>query len=209
MKHAFIDVYADLNTPLHRMDARLKVVVLFLLLFLIIFSPIRNIPLFVFYAASTMALTCISRIPAGFIIKRAAGVLPFIVIISVSALFRKGGLVLFLNCLIKSMLAMFLVLLVSSTTKFNELLVAFRQLKMPGLFVSLLSFMYRYLFLLEDEVLKKKRAYESRNINNRNNLGKARVLGNILGIIFIHTYERAERVYLAMCARGYDGKESN
>lgn len=209
MKHAFIDAYANLNTPLHRMDARQKVVILFLLLFLVIFSPITNTPLFISYILLTLALTCASRVPAGFIIKRASRILPFIIIISVSALFRKGGLVLFLNCLVKSMLAMFLVLLVSSTARFNELLGAFRQLKVPGLFISLLSFMYRYLFLLEDEVLKKKRAYESRNINNRNNLRKARVLSNILGIIFIHTYERAERVYLAMCARGYDGKESN
>jgi len=74
--------------------------------------------------------------------------------------------------------------------------------------LSLLSFMYRYLFLLEDQLLRTKRAFESRNIN-KNGFKNIRALSNVLGTLFIRTYERAERIYMAMCARGYDGEKNN
>jgi cobalt/nickel transport system permease protein len=68
--------------------------------------------------------------------------------------------------------------------------------------------MYRYLFLLEDQLLRTKRAFESRNIN-KNSFKIISALSNVLGTLFIRTYERAERVYMAMCARGYDGEKNN
>jgi cobalt/nickel transport system permease protein len=68
--------------------------------------------------------------------------------------------------------------------------------------------MYRYLFLLEDQLLRTKRAFESRNIN-KNGFKNIRALSNVLGTLFIRTYERAERIYMAMCARGYDGEKNN
>jgi cobalt/nickel transport system permease protein len=89
------------------------------------------------------------------------------------------------------------------------LLEALRQLKVPKLFIQLLSFMYRYSFLLEDQLLRCRRAYDSRNINGKNNFRKARIFSNILGTVFIRTYERAERLYLAMCARGYENEKNN
>jgi len=90
-----------------------------------------------------------------------------------------------------------------------QLLEALNQLRVPSLFVRILSFMYRYSFLLEDEFLRKRRAYESRRAGNSNNFRKARIFSNIIGTVFVHTYERAERIYLAMCARGYIGEEGS
>lgn len=209
MHHAFIDIYAGLDTPLHRLDAKIKTIFLITFLLLIILSPIRWIMLFLIYGLATIALIYFSRVPMKFIFKRIFEIMPFIVIITFSSLFRERGYLLFLNCMVKATLAMLLILVISSTTRFVHLLKALEQLKMPKLFIHLLSFMYRYSFLLEDQFLRTRRSYESRNINGKNNFKKVKILSNILGTVFIHTYERAERVYLAMCARGYGDEQSN
>lgn len=209
MKHAFIDTYADLDTPVHRLEPRVKVVGAVVFLFTIILTPITCKVYFLFYALAVFFLIHLSKIPPYFIFKRLANIFPFIIIVSVSMLFRRHGYVLFIGCLIKSGLATLLMLLISSTTKFSQLLDALKRLGMPVLFISLFSFMYRYSFLLEDQILRSMRAYESRSTGKLNNRAKVKIFGNILGTIFIRTYERAERVYLAMCARGYANEKSD
>jgi cobalt/nickel transport system permease protein len=64
--------------------------------------------------------------------------------------------------------------------------------------------MYRYVFLIEDELMTMKLAKESRSFGGPA-LFHAKAFSNILGSLFIRSYERAEEVYLAMCARGFDG----
>jgi len=209
MKHAFIDTYADLNTPLRELNARIKIILLVIFLLLIILTPIRFAVLFLLYGLVVISLAYLSKVPSGFIFKRFIEALPFILIISASTLLKKQGYILFFNCTVKAILAILLILIISSTTKFSNLLEALKSLGIPRVFIHLLSFMYRYSFLLEDQFLRISRAYESRNINNKNNFKKAKILSNILGTIFIRTYERAEKVYLAMCARGYDHEESS
>lgn len=206
MHHAFIDSYADLNTPLHRMNSVAKVICLFIFLLLVILSPIKQLGLFIFYWVVIFSLILASRVPIRFVLKKILEILPFIIIISLSLLFKQKGYILFLNCIVKAILAMLSILLISSTTKFHSLVHALSHLGVPKIIINLLSFMYRYSFLLEDEVLRTRRAYDSRNINGVSWFRKIRILSNILGVIFIHAYERAERVYLAMCARGYNNE---
>lgn len=206
MHHSFVDIYADLDTPLHKIDPKKKIVFLAVFLLAVILTPIKMEGLFLLYGMVAAGLVHISKIPLRFIIKRLLEIIPFVIVISLSLLFKKGGGLIFLGCAVKAALAVLLVLLISSTTKFNELLQALRELRLPKLLIDLLSFMYRYSFLLEDRFLMAKRAYESRNAGGGSNFTAVRILSNVLGSIFIRTYERAERIYLAMCARGYDGK---
>jgi len=209
MHHAFVDNFANLNTPVSRLKPKIKVISYFTILILIVFSPARYPLLFLFYSAVVAALILISKVPLWFLLKRMSQVIPFILIISLSSLFREDAGRYFLGCTIKSLLAVSLTLILSSTTKFTDLLEALGRLRIPPIFIQILSFMYRYSFVLEDEFLRTMRAYESRSMGKRNYYRRVGVFSNIIGTIFIHTYERAERIYLAMCARGYDGEESN
>jgi len=209
MRHAFIDIYAGLNTPLHRLNPTAKIIFLIIFLLAIIFTPITHKLWFLFYALFCGILISLSKIPLSFIWKRLANVIPFIILVSLSTLFKKQGHILFVACTLKATLATLLVLLVSATTRFTEILQALKRLKVPELFIHLFSFMYRYSFLLEDQMLRTQRAYTCRSLNPQNNFAKVKILSNILGSIFIRTYERAERVYLAMCARGYTSEKSN
>jgi cobalt/nickel transport system permease protein len=73
--------------------------------------------------------------------------------------------------------------------------------------VATISFMYRYLFVLVDEAMRLQTAREARSVGTgRNVVWRARVLGGMIGSLFIRSYERSERIYAAMLARGFAGE---
>ena len=76
---------------------------------------------------------------------------------------------------------------------------------MPRVMIMILSFMYRYVFVLVDEVMRMRQARDSRNFGG-SRLWHLRTIGNMTGTLFIRSYERGERVYAAMLARGFDGQ---
>jgi cobalt/nickel transport system permease protein len=89
---------------------------------------------------------------------------------------------------------------------------AFEHLHVPAVLTTIVSFLYRYLFVLTDEVMRLLRARESRSAtvagmrSGRNVVWRARVTGNMAGQLFLRSYERSDRIYNAMLARGYSGQ---
>ena len=69
----------------------------------------------------------------------------------------------------------------------------------------IISFMYRYIFILTDDVLRMKQARDSRNFGGHHMWWHFKTIGNMIGVLFVRSYERGERVYSAMLSRGYDG----
>jgi cobalt/nickel transport system permease protein len=108
------------------------------------------------------------------------------------------------SILARSWLSILSLVLLTSTTSFASLLKGLEQLRMPRVMVMLLSFMYRYIFLLTDEVMRMKQARDSRNFGGKR-LRQISTVGNMIGTLFIRSYERGERVYTAMVSRGFDG----
>ena len=78
------------------------------------------------------------------------------------------------------------------------------QLKVPLVLTMLLSFMYRYIFVLTDELMRMRQARDSRSFGG-SRLWQIKTAGRMIGSLFIRSYERGERVYAAMAARGFDG----
>jgi len=94
-------------------------------------------------------------------------------------------------------------LLFIATTSFPSVCHALRQFKVPSLFVSQLSFLYRYIFVLMEETMRIVRARNMRSYGER---GKdIKIFVRIVGTLFIRTVERAERIYFAMLSRGFQG----
>lgn len=89
---------------------------------------------------------------------------------------------------------------------------ALRHLRLPRLLIAIISFMYRYLFVLADEATRLLRAREARSaapVNGRTGGGlvwRAKVAGGMVGQLLLRSFERSERVYNAMLARGYRGQ---
>ena len=112
-----------------------------------------------------------------------------------------GGLV-FLTLMARSTLCLLAVVLLALTTPFHELLHVLRWLHVPTLLVTTLALMHRYLAVLLDESQRMRRARASRTfITSRRHTWYA--LASVAGQLFVRSSERAERIYAAMCARGW------
>ena len=98
-------------------------------------------------------------------------------------------------------------MLLGATTTFPAVLRALEALRVPRLFVLIAAFMYRYLFVIVEEVRRMRAALSSRGYRPRHAL-QAAAIGRVASALFLRTYARGERVYLAMQARGYRGDDA-
>lgn len=121
------------------------------------------------------------------------------------------GLLRFFSIVIRSWLSVQVAILLVATTQFPDLIHALEHLRLPRMLVTVIAFLYRYIFVLSDEVLRLLRARQSRSAVLPNQQGggtvlwRARVAGNMVGQLFLRSYERSDRIYNAMLARGYQG----
>ena len=106
--------------------------------------------------------------------------------------------------LVKNSLALATMLVLAGTTPFPKLLTGLRRLGVPPVLVATLQFMYRYLFVLLDELDRMATARRARTFRRRGTLSWS-LLGGLIGILFFRTFKRAERVHAAMIARGWSG----
>lgn len=213
-----IDKYAHLESPFHSWDPRLKLISMLGLIFLVVL-------LSKFWPALTalglaLALVLVSRIPLGFVGWHLRWVFLFIsflwLIMPLTApgpsLVKLGPLTLSLEGIrltalisLKALAAVLLVFPMVSTMEFSTALKALDNLKLPNRLIQMIMFTYRYIFLLIDEVHQMSLAMESRGFEQRTNLYTLRMVGNLVGMLFVKSYERTERVYWAMVSRGYGG----
>lgn len=121
------------------------------------------------------------------------------------------GIRRFLTIVIGSWLSVQVALLLAFTTPFHDLVDALRELRMPKILIAVISFMYRYLAVLSDESSRMLRARDSRSAAGPGSSGgslrwRATVAGRMVGSLFLRAYERSERIYAAMQARGFEGE---
>lgn len=216
MQHEFLDRYSREDSPLHRWGPRLKVLLAGGLILAIgitppTFHPISpNVPISQLHLALAVVLAIgiqVAGVPWRYVAVRLAAIAPFILLLSLSIPLSKrleGGWMLMSGMLVKALLSFATVLLLVNTTPFDRLLTALRGLGAPGLLVETLSFMYRYVFVLLDELARMSRARAARSFRRRG-LARLKDLAGLIGMLLLRSFERAERVHRAMLARGFDG----
>jgi cobalt/nickel transport system permease protein len=157
------------------------------------------------------------------LLKKVLVILPFLFVVTLSVPFFKkdgvgggynlglgglsvsrSGLWILWNVVIKSSLGVFAIILLYSTTSFPQLVRGLERLGSPKIFTVLISFMYRYSFILIDEMQRMKRARDSRCFGGKW-FWQSRTIGHMVGTLFLRSFHRGERVYLAMLSRGYHG----
>jgi cobalt/nickel transport system permease protein len=224
LTHSFLDPYVDRSSPVHRLDPRTKLFAALLLIAAVALTSPDAWPAFATYSAGLFIWFLLSRVPLLHVLKRSLVVLPFVVLIAVFVPFFKegevavnfhiwswqvsvtySGLEVLRSILVRASLSIFSLVLLASTTRLTDLLRGLEQLHMPRVMVMLLSFMYRYVFVLVDETVRMKQARDSRSFGG-GRWWHMRTVGNMIGTLFIRSYERGERVYAAMVARGFDGR---
>lgn len=143
-----------------------------------------------------------SVISLWFVLQRLLVLLPFLASVWLIALVRPDAVPEWQMITAKSLLALSAVILLSATTPFSALLGALRRARMPALLLTTIALMYRYLFVLADEAERMRRARASRTFVLTRRFTWA-VLSTVGGRLFVRSSERADRIYHAMCARGW------
>jgi cobalt/nickel transport system permease protein len=225
----FLDPYRPRSSPIHRLDGRVKFV---LTLAFILTTALLPVGAWVTYGALLVLILLVeilSALGVGYVLKRSALAFPFVlaalpvifiakepilVRLPVDLTISSVGLVRFASIAFKSWLSVQAAVVLAASTPFPELLVAMRAVRLPRLLVALFGLMWRYLFVFADEVLRLTRARAARS--GQNDLPglktggsvawRARVTGGMAGNLFLRAFERSDRIYMAMLARGYDGE---
>ena len=223
------DRYHDTDSFIHRLDPRVKVVVT---LAFILSNALLPDGAWVAFGLSLLFLlfaTALSNLGITFTLKRSFIALPF-ALVAVTVLFSipgnpltsfhflfwdltitDAGLLRFVSIVIRSWLSVQMALLLVGTARFPDIVHALEHLRVPTILTTIIAFLYRYLFVLADEVFRLLRAREARSAAAAGSRSggsvawRAGVAGSIAGQLFLRSYERSDRVYNAMLARGYTG----
>jgi len=223
-----LDRYVERDSALHRADARFKFILAIVAIVAISLLPTASwVALAIAWAA--LALLSASSGLGPFRLSRGAFfALPFMLAALPLVFTRPGdiiatipigpvtlsisgqGLQEFATIALKSWVSVQVALLLTFTTPFHDLVDGLRALRMPRIIVSTISFMYRYLAVLSDEAGRMMRARASRSAEIDGHGGgtvvwRMRVVGGMVGSLFLRSYERSERVYAAMQSRGFQG----
>lgn len=223
MKHSFLDNYSDISSVIHGLDPRVKIIGFFFLTVVCVSTPPSFYLSFGVYFVLLLGVLLLSRLPFHHVFGRSMAVIPFVLMVAVFIPFLKkdvigggynlgiggltvsnSGLMILWNVVIKSYIGVLCMILLSSTVPFPKLLKGFEDLGLPKIFTTIASFMYRYVFIITDEAQRMKRARDSRCFGGKW-IWHSKVIGHMIGTLFIRSYERGERVYVSMLSRGFDG----
>lgn len=228
----FLDPYRRRNSPVHRFDPRLKLVLTVVFILTTTLLPVGAWPVYIILFALVFSTVVLSDLGSLYVLKRSALALPFVLAALPLILTVPGrtifdlpmgpwtisptypGFERFISIAIKSWLSVQAAIILAASTPFPDLLVAMRSVGVPRLLVSIFGLMWRYLFVLVDETIRLLRARAARSgqsdrpgIKTGGRVAwRARVTGGMAGNLFLRAFERSDRIYMAMVSRGYDGE---
>jgi cobalt/nickel transport system permease protein len=222
--HAQVDGFEKLGGPLHRIEARAKIVFSLAAMLCVVTTPAVEFERMGLYAVTAFALVLVSFVPASKVLGNSLVVLPFSLTVAFFLPFMREGRTVwsvelgpFLlrvtdtglwalgNVVWKSWLCALLLGLLSATTDFPRLIRAMGRLGCPDVLAMTIALTFRYIFVIRDEF---KRMMLARSLRTRRHsvMADLRAMGHLSGGLLIRSFERAERVYAAMLLRGYDGR---
>lgn len=188
------------------LDPRVKFLSLFLLI--IVVTLLRDMVTLV--SALFIALTLIgcSGIPLGHLGKHFVITAPVIVFTSLSLYFTSGQDPA-VGMMLRTSSAILFLLFLGSTTPFYDLLKGLQALHLPRIYVLMLLFVHRYIFIFADELIRMRRAREARGFNEKGDLREKRIIQGITstaGMVLVRAYSRGKRFHHGLQSRGFQGK---
>jgi cobalt/nickel transport system permease protein len=214
MHHVLLDRWSQGASPLHRRDARAKILTLLVFLVVLATTPADAVVVLATYAALLAAAILIARLPLDGLLLRAMAVLPFSLTFALIS-WLAGEPMRALALVEKSYLSTVAVLLLAGATPLPLLLGGLERLGAPRLLVLVAQFLYRYLFVLSEQAQHmrlaascrdsgagRRRAFQFRSATG------FRAATGALAVLFARSYERAEGIHRAMLARGFSGRFS-
>ncbi|MFG1941629.1 cobalt ECF transporter T component CbiQ [Nonomuraea sp. NPDC048826] len=211
-------LYRPGGSPVHRLPAQCKLLAVLAFAVVVVATPREWFWAFGLYAVMLAAVAAVARIGPGHILRRMVIEVPFVLFAILIPVIGTGertevlglslsvpGLWAAWNILAKATLGVTASILLASTTEPRDVLVGAQRLRVPDLLVQIAMFMLRYLDVIMDEMRRMRVARESRGFQARD-VRHIPVIARSAGALFIRSYERGERVHLAMLSRGYAGR---
>lgn len=205
------------DSPLHRTDARAKLLVTTIFLATMLSVPLARLSEILLYALFPILTAAQGGMRYAPIFRRSLFVLPFVALVGIfnvfyarMPVFRIGpltvteGWIALLSMLLRGLLATQALLTMIGSTGIFALCRGMQRLGIPRPFTTQLLFVYRYLHVMIDEALNMARAREARSYGRRT--FPLRVWAPLVGQLLIRTFDRAEQIHRAMLARGFDGR---
>ncbi|WP_270889757.1 cobalt ECF transporter T component CbiQ [Pedococcus sp. 5OH_020] len=203
---------------MHLLPAHTKIAALLCFVLVVVATPAQATWAFAVYAALLVVAVRASGVPFGYMGRRMVVEVPFVLFAVLMPFVAAGprvhwgplslsepGLLGARGLLVKGTLGVVASLLLASTTEPSDVVAGLDRLRLPHQLVEIMSFMVRYLEVVTGELARMKVARESRGFRPRS-LGSWPVLASTAGALFIRSYERGERIHLAMVSRGYTGR---
>ncbi|WP_445474438.1 cobalt ECF transporter T component CbiQ [Methanococcoides methylutens] len=218
MDYPEIDRYSSIDSPIHNFDPRAKIITFMVMIFSFVFLDSITKALVGLGIASLIYI--IAKLPKAFVIHRLKVVFlflfPLLIIMPLtvdgqviaqyhSITITMEGVRYSSLVIIRALSAVTLALIMLGTTRFDITIKALYMLKVPGTLIQMLMFTYRYIFVIIDEFQRMWKAMESKGFKLKANRYGLSVLGNMIGMLIIKSYDRAQRVYHSMISKGYTG----
>ena len=211
-----MDTLATGDTPLHHLDPRAKLITTLIFIVAVVsfgkYELSAMNPFFIF----PLVQIAYGDLPLTYLLRKVMIVAPFAIFIGIfnplldrETLFHlgsigiSGGWVSYLSILMRFTLTVMAALTLIALTGFNTVCLALEKLAVPRPFVVQLLFLYRYIFVLTDEAARLMRARSLRVFESKGMGFKP--FASMVGHLLLRTLDRAQRVHLAMCCRGFEG----
>ncbi|CAN5504588.1 cobalt ECF transporter T component CbiQ [soil metagenome] len=211
------DLHVPGDSPLHRAPPQCKVAGAVLLVLAFVVTPREQVWAFGLHAALVLILAVVAGVPLARMARRLVIELPFVAFAFLLPFVAGGertelgpltlsidGLWGAWNILAKGTLGVAVAVLLTATTPGADLVRGLGRLHLPPVLVTIVTLMARYGEVLTGEVHRMRIARLSRGYDPRW-AWQARAVASSAGTLFVRSYERGERVHLAMVARGFTG----
>lgn len=205
------------HSPIHRLAGHVKIVALLAFMLTVVATPREWYPVFAGFLAVLVVVIAVSRVPPLYLLKRMVVEVPFVIFAVLVPFIATGphvtvlglsvsqdGLLAAWGLLAKGTLGVLASLTLAATTEPRDLLAGLERLRLPEQLVQIMGFMIRYLDVVTEEMRRMRIARESRGFR-ATSIKDWPVVARSAGALFIRSYERGERVHLAMVSRGYTG----
>jgi cobalt/nickel transport system permease protein len=206
------------HSPVHRAPAHLKILALLGFMILVVATPGTWFAAYAGWLALVLGVVLLARVPLTWLLPRMLVEVPFVVFAVLMPFIARGPEVSFLGMqvsesgllagwtlLAKGTLGVIAGLTLAATTTPPDVVRGLERLRLPSMLVQIAAFMIRYLEVVADDLRRQNVALASRGFVTRDPRHWP-VLAKSVGALFIRSYERGERVHLAMLSRGYDGR---
>jgi len=222
MHHLYIDKFAYQDSPIHRLDARVKFLVVFAFTVVVLSLPRTSFAILTCYAVGPFTVLVLAKIPLKFAFRHILLVSPFVLILALSCpLYDKTSITVafgpffwqttlgWMRCIAimgKFVVTMLALIALVSTTRFSDLLSGLQKLGLPRLLIIQLGFLYRYIFVLIDKAQHILRARSARSLRKLPLKKEIKIAAAMVGSLLVRSIDTAEHINIAMQARGFDGK---